>query len=143
MVYQKSHLEKEKPNHIYRIVTLGGSTTAGKHENLETYPRLLERMLNSQSEGKRYYQILNFGVWGYDSCDLKKIYNREVVQFDPDMIIIMSGWNDILKQGGKKIRSIDDYCKNDYSTLSNSSLYRLLRLWIKTLSQEKKYRIEL
>ena len=29
--FRGPYVEKEKPNHIYRIVTLGGSTTAGKH----------------------------------------------------------------------------------------------------------------
>ena len=65
--FRGPYVEKEKPNHIYRIVTLGGSTTAGKHENESTYPRLLERLLNSQSDGRKYYQVLNFGVWGYNS----------------------------------------------------------------------------
>ena len=135
--FRGPYVEKEKPDHIFRIVTLGGSTTAGKHENLETYPRLLERMLNSQSDGRQYYQVLNFGAWGYDSCDLKTIYKKEVVEFDPDMIIIMSGWNDIEKQGQKEIKSINDYCKTNYSILSNSNLYRLLGYWIKTTFQKQ------
>ena len=89
--FRGPYVEKEKPDHIYRIVTLGGSTTAGKYENEQTYPRLLERMLNSQSDGRKYYQVLNFGVWGYNSCDLKKVYRRDALEFDPDMILIMSG----------------------------------------------------
>ena len=135
--FRGPYVEKEKPDHIYRIVTLGGSTTAGKYENEQTYPRLLERMLNSQSDGRKYYQVLNFGVWGYNSCDLKKVYRRDALEFDPDMILIMSGWNDIGKLGQNGIKSIEDYCKNNYSVLSNSNLYRLLGFWIKTLWQEK------
>ena len=104
--FRGPYIEKEKPDFIYRIAVLGGSTTAGKHENAQTYPRLLERMLNDKDNGVTY-QVLNFGVWGYNSCDLKTIYKKEVVGFDPDMIIIMSGWNDILKQGQKEINSID------------------------------------
>ena len=134
--FRGPYVEKEKPDHIYRIVTLGGSTTAGKYENEQTYPRMLERILNDQEKGLNY-QVLNFGVWGYNSCDLKTVYKNEVLEFNPDMIIIMSGWNDIEKQGQKKIKSIDDYCKKNYSVLSNSSLYRLLEFWIKTPWQEK------
>ncbi len=93
-------------------------------------------MLNGKDNGVTY-QVLNFGVWGYNSCDLKTIYKKEVVGFDPDMIIIMSGWNDILKQGQKEVNSIDDYCKINYSILSNSNIYRLLSFWLKTLWQEK------
>ena len=140
--FRGPYVEKEKPEQIYRIVALGGSTTAGNYENEGTYPRLLERMLNSQSDGTKYYQVLNFGVWGYNSCDLKTVYKREVLEFDPDMILIMSGWNDIGKQGQKGIQSIDDYCKSNYSALSNSSLYRLLEFWIKTPWQEKKMSYE-
>ena len=137
--FRGPYIEKEKPDNIYRIVTLGGSTTAGQHQNEETYPRILERMLNTQSDGRQYFQVLNFGVWGYNSCDLKTIYKNEVMEFNPDMIIIMSGWNDIGKQGQKDIQSIDDYCKSNYSMLSNSNLYRLLAFWLKTPWQEKQF----
>jgi hypothetical protein len=41
--FRGPYVEKEKPSHIYRIITLGGSTTAGKYENEVTYPRLLEK----------------------------------------------------------------------------------------------------
>ncbi len=135
--FRGPYVEKEKPSHIYRIITLGGSTTAGKYENEVTYPRLLERMLNSQSDGRKYYQVLNFGVWGYNSCDLKTVYKKEVLGFNPDMILIMSGWNDIGKLGQNGIKSIEDYCKNNYSVLSNSNLYRLLGFWVKTPWQVK------
>ena len=134
--FRGPYIEKEKPDFIYRIAVLGGSTTAGKHENAQTYPRLLERMLNGQNNGLTY-QVLNFGAWGYDSCDLKTIYKNDVVGFDPDMIIIMSGWNDIIKQGQKRIKSINDYCQNNYSVLSNSNTYRLLKFWLKNFGEEK------
>ena len=49
----------------------------------------------------------------------------------------MSGWNDIVKQGERGIKSIDNYCKNIFSVSSNSNLYRLLEFWIKTPWQEK------
>ena len=85
---------------------MGGSTTAGKYENKETYPRLLERMLNGQNDETQNYQVLNYGVWGYNSCNLKTLYKQEIIKFNPDMIIIMSGWNDIIKQGQKKFMLI-------------------------------------
>ena len=135
--FRGPYVKKEKPEKIYRIVTLGGSTTAGKYENEGTYPRLLERMLNGQSNGEKYYQVLNFGVWGYNSCNLKTVYRKDALEFDPDMILIMSGWNDIVKLGDNKIKSIKDYCKNNYTFLSNSNLYRLIKFWIKTPWKEK------
>ena len=135
--FRGPYVAKEKPNYIYRIVTMGGSTTAGKYENEETYPRLLERMLNGQNDETQNYQVLNYGVWGYNSCNLKTLYKQEIIKFNPDMIIIMSGWNDIIKQGQKKFMSIDDYCNNNYSALSNSNIYRLLEFWLKTPRQKK------
>ena len=134
--FRGPYVEKEKPDYIYRIAALGGSTTAGKYENAQTYPRLLERMLNGQDNGLTY-QVLNFGTWGYNSCDLKKVYKREVLEFDPDMILIMSGWNDIAKQGQKRIKSVNDYCQNDYSVLSKSNTYRLLKFWLKSFGEGK------
>ena len=128
--FRGPYIKKVKPDKVYRIATLGGSTTAGKHENEQTFPRMLERLLNDQAKNF-YYQVLNFGVWGYNSCDLKTTYKKEVIDLNPDMILIMSGWNDVLKQGQKEIKSINDYCKNNYSVLSNFSLFRLLKFWIK------------
>ncbi len=128
--FRGPYIKKVKPDKVYRIATLGGSTTAGKYENEQTFPRMLERLLNEQVKNLNY-QVLNFGVWGYNSCDLKTVYQKEVIDLNPDMILIMSGWNDILKQGQKEIKSINDYCKNNYSVLSNFSLFRLLKFWIK------------
>ena len=54
-----------KPN-VYRIISLGDSTTLGEGAPSEaTYPRQLERMLNSSKTLDRHYQVINFGHWGY------------------------------------------------------------------------------
>ena len=51
--YRGPYFEKNKAPDTFRIVAMGGSTTAGMYENELTYPRLLERMLNRSSTGKR------------------------------------------------------------------------------------------
>ena len=51
--YRGPYFTKKKDSNIFRIVTMGGSTTAGMHENELTYPRILERMLNQSKTKKK------------------------------------------------------------------------------------------
>ena len=47
--------KKKRDPHTFRIVALGGSTTAGMYENELTYPRILERMLNKVTTDKKKF----------------------------------------------------------------------------------------
>ena len=109
---------------------MGGSTTAGMYENELTYPRLLERMLNRFSTGKRKIEVINAGVWGYTSCQVMKRYKKEILGLKPDLILLMSGWNDINKMRTAGITKRSQYCMNHHPILVRSNLFRFLRLQI-------------
>ena len=110
---------------------MGGSTTAGMYENELTYPRLLERMLNRAVTGKQKIEVINAGLWGYTSCQVMKRYKKEIVDLEPDVILLMSGWNDINKMRESGIKKKSQYCMNHHPVLVRSNIFRFLRLKIR------------
>ena len=128
--FRGPYFKKKKALNTFRIVAMGGSTTAGMYENELTYPRLLERMLNRSSTGKRKIEVINAGVWGYTSCQVAKRYKKEIANLKPDLILLMSGWNDINKMGTSGIKKASQYCMNHHPILTRSKIFRFLRLKI-------------
>ena len=128
--YRGPYFAKKKDSNIFRIVTMGGSTTAGMHENTLTYPRILERMLNQSKTKKKYFQVINAGMWGHNTCQIKTRFQNEIVDLKPDLLILMSGWNDINKFRSAEITNSRQYCESHHPLLIKSNIFRLLRLEI-------------
>jgi len=82
----------EKPEGVFRIIAIGDSYTFGKGIALEyTYPKLLEKKLRGL--GKRI-EVLNFGVYGYNTVQEYWMIKEKAILFHPDMIIILYTLND-------------------------------------------------
>ncbi|MDC0205961.1 GDSL-type esterase/lipase family protein [Nitrospinae bacterium] len=128
--YRGPYFVKKKDSNIFRIVTMGGSTTAGMHENELTYPRILERMLNQSKTKKEYFQVINAGMWGHNTCQIKTRFQNEIIELKPDLLVLMSGWNDINKFRSADITNSRDYCESHHPLLIKSNIFRLLRLEI-------------
>jgi len=82
-----------KPNDKYRIVCIGGSTTAEGLTNDTTYPALLEKKLNNYFSSDRI-EVLNCGISGLNSFGEKEkmlIY----LQMKPDLLLEYNVINDI------------------------------------------------
>lgn len=83
-----------KNENTYRIYCSGGSTTVGYGvDDDETWPFQLEKILNSKDSG-REFQVINGGVYGWNSTqELTRI--KEVVEvYDIDGLILHQGWNE-------------------------------------------------
>ncbi len=81
-------------NHRFRIVVLGDSITFGNFLSVEdTYPKKLEDLLNA--DDKDAYEVLNFGVGGYDLHNYLALLKGRVVQYAPDLVVIGLCVNDI------------------------------------------------
>jgi len=151
--FRGPYFVKKKSKKIYRVITLGGSTTLGwKVTDEETYPRILERMLNRSINKDINVQVINAGMYYHNSCNVNYFFKKDYLEFEPDMILLMSGWNDINKLRNKEIHSFEDYCPEPL-TLRAFHSFRLLeyfmselldkpsvsKLGTKILSQNMKY----
>jgi len=71
---------------IYRIIIYGDSVTYGVFlKEKDTYPYILEKVLNSSTEGKQF-EVLNAGL-GNSPFQYAMHIQHDIEQFKPDMII--------------------------------------------------------
>lgn len=93
----------EKPSNTYRIVVLGDSFTFGDGIALEeTYTKQLENILNEKLNDKNY-EVINFGVDGYNTIQEAEVLKEKAIKFDPDLIIIGYLPNDAEISGQNKL----------------------------------------
>lgn len=125
-----------KPDGVYRIVALGGSTTFGHALAVdETWPAQLERILRDEYGP---VEVVNLGSPGYYSLDSVVNLATRGLAHEPDMVIVYHGVNDAIirmfqdtacYQGDTPLfgfgmdRGIWQYALDD---LPPSALYRLL-----------------
>ena len=87
--------EIPKPDGIYRIAVLGGSTTFGLlMDRSQPYPERLERILHN-NYGYTNIEVVNAGVIGYDTWNSLVNLSFRVLELEPDMIIIYHAMNDM------------------------------------------------
>ncbi len=82
--------------HKYRIMILGGSAAMGlgatRREKL--FSNLLLENLQSQTNSLHKFEVLNCAVGDYSSSQSLLAFQGELIQFAPDMIVIVDGFND-------------------------------------------------
>lgn len=76
-----------KPEGIIRIACLGGSTTA------DGYPEFLQEYLTAHGSSN-HFQVLNFGMTWWSSVHSTVNYLLNVVDFNPDYLILHDSCND-------------------------------------------------
>ena len=82
-----------------RIIALGNSCTFGWGIPYEiTWVYRLQEMLNRQVPSSDV-ELINAGVPGYSSYQGKIFFAEELLSLNPDMVLIMFGWNDHWKAG--------------------------------------------
>jgi lysophospholipase L1-like esterase len=94
--YRNDEFPLEKPNGVFRIVALGGSSTydVSIKDNDKTFTAQLERMLREEY-GYQNVQVINAGVPGYNSWEILVNLEFRVLDLDPDLVIIYEGTNDV------------------------------------------------
>ena len=86
---------KDKPDNTYRIIAVGGSTTFGAGVTDEnTWPRILEKKLQSISESKNI-EVINAGISAITSFNENKLIKEKLIRYKPDLIIVYDGNNDV------------------------------------------------
>ena len=93
----------EKPDGTLRIATMGGSTTAN------TYPSMMADLIGRQLGGEQDVEVLNFGLpyWTTAHSLVNLVLN--VVDFEPDYVVVHHAWND------SKYQNLVEGYRGDYS----------------------------
>lgn len=85
----------KKPAGTYRIFFLGGSTTEELYLPEEkTFPFLVEKKL-SEAFPDRRFEAVNGGISGYLAADILALLIYKVMYYEPDLVVVMSGINDL------------------------------------------------
>lgn len=94
--YRGPEIELPKPDGVFRIVALGGSTTYSTGTTPEnSYPALLQKFLR-EDYGYSQVEVINGGMSGYSSWENLINYAFRVHELEPDMIIIYAAVNDVV-----------------------------------------------
>lgn len=90
-------ISKKKPKNVFRILCFGGSTTFGTGvSNTQTWPTILQSLLRAgiDTEGN-VIEVLNVGMCGYLSDHSLYRLEHELLEFSPNVVIVMDGLNDV------------------------------------------------
>ena len=94
--FRNKEFSPNKPENIYRIAMLGGSTTYTESvkDNKKTFPYQLERILR-EDYGNKNVEVINAGVAGYNSWESLINLQFRVLDINPDLVIVYHGTNDV------------------------------------------------
>ena len=99
--FRGNDIEFQKDKGTYRIFSVGGSTTFGSGvQDDETYPYFLQQIFHQNGFDK--VEVINAGVGGMWSYQEKNLIDRKIYDFEPDLIIIYDGWNDVIRSSLEK-----------------------------------------
>ena len=78
----------------YRIIFLGGSTMFGiiTTSDETTIPALVEKKLNEKNLN---VQVINAGIPSATSIDELYLLQNDLLKYNPDLVVMYDGWNDI------------------------------------------------
>ena len=94
--FRGEEFSPEKPDNVYRIFMLGGSTMFGHGATSDqtTIPGYVQEFFQKYDMEFKI-EIINGGIQGADSYTETKIIENKLINFSPDMVIIYDGWNDL------------------------------------------------
>jgi hypothetical protein len=96
--FRDNEYSVDRPPGVFRIACLGDSVTMGEGVHFEdTFAKQLEGLLNRQAksvDGRREFEVLNFGVDGFSTREERILYERTVSGYDPDVVLLTMVSND-------------------------------------------------
>ena len=93
--FRGGEILKEKPDDVFRIFVVGGSTVYGYGATSDktTIPGFLQEEFNSKKLDFKV-EVINAGNPASDSLDEVFFVKKIIEEFNPDLFIIYDGWND-------------------------------------------------
>ncbi len=106
--FRGPEIQKEKSDDTYRIMVVGGSTVFGywATSDQHTIPAHLQEKFNQLNFEKRV-EVINVGIKAYNSNDALNLIKKKIVQYDPDLVIIFDGSNDLFLAFDSTIHATD------------------------------------
>jgi hypothetical protein len=92
-----------KPPGVFRIVCVGGSTTAEGLTNDLTYPNMLEKILRQRWPG-RTIEVINGGIFAQDSTVELQNFD-DYLALEPDLIVHYNFVNDVTNHAPQWLRA--------------------------------------
>jgi len=86
-------MEVPKPPNVYRIMAYGDSNTDGPVDM--DWSNELQKLLEPRNSPDLRYEVINAGVAGYSSYQGLQRFMQEVDTYQPDLIFVSFGWNDL------------------------------------------------
>jgi len=88
-----------KPENTYRIFVVGGSTIfgTGTTSDSASIPGFLQEKFDNEQFPKNI-EVINAGISALFSGTEVGLIKQQILDFDPDLLIIYDGWNDITKK---------------------------------------------
>jgi len=84
----------QKPEGVYRIIAVGGSTTLGTGVfDKQTYPYLLQEKF--VEAGLNHVEVINAGLGKAWSGSETNLIKERLLDFDLDLLLVYDGWNDV------------------------------------------------
>tara|TARA_B100000029_G_scaffold505659_1_gene586713 strand:- start:233 stop:1768 length:1536 start_codon:yes stop_codon:yes gene_type:complete len=104
----------EKPDSVYRIFMLGGSTMFGHGATSDytTIPGYAQEFFKEEFK-ENDIEIINAGIQGANSFDEVSLIEGKLLDYSPDMIVIYDGWNDLRE------RHSSDVIHGNWETVCN------------------------
>lgn len=130
MGFRAPEFRREKPSGAFRIIMLGDSVTFGLPGDDCHYPGVLQRLFDADGRGP--VEVINAALEGYNSEDALRLLEGELMGYSPDMVTVLIGWNDLVKQ---------DPARPDISPLQARLAYALfdvylIKFWRKVVYME-------
>ena len=93
--FRGAEISKEKPENVYRIIMLGGSTLFGYGATSDetTISGFLQKKFETTDSDFKV-EVINAGSSGAYSKTETLYVKHKLLDFDPDLIIVYDGWND-------------------------------------------------
>ncbi len=105
-IRRKTNIDIPKPSNLFRIYCSGDSFTFGPYlSNNETWPNLLERILNYQNTNGEY-EVLNAGIPGYKLRQEEELFVERGYISDPDLVILQALDNDVPNYGDNRFQRL-------------------------------------
>jgi len=87
-------VEVPKPEGVFRVICYGDSNTEGGKQG--AWPRFLQDDLREAlGDGGPRVEVLNAGTAGYSSYQGLMRFEQEVEEYEPDLVLVSFGWNDL------------------------------------------------